>query len=271
MNTDKPFWKSFLFSPALFLVGLLALLLVWVVMEPNALHHAFDQDGYSPFELATIPFYAAIVPVVWWKCPFTGSRARRTLLCAAVTCVALMAVVKEMDLHLWVMQHLYPDIVGADGSVHGLVKPNGEPLSGTPFKMRFLTNAGAPFGAKCIALFYFGAFFGVFAAVLGYFTLPFWVKPSLFEGVFKLHPVAWSVGCFGSAGVMVQLCDRFPAWYRHIMNLPKPKEGAIDAVGALFTAFEEGGEMLIAIFAIIAILQSHALNVAKDTSPCGEG
>jgi len=259
MNDKTPFWRSFLFSPVVFVCGLLALALVWAALEPNTLHHAFDQDGYSPFELATIPFYAAVVPLVWWKCPFSGSRARRTLLCAAVSCVALMAVVKEMDLHLWAMQRLFPDIVGADGSVHGLVKPNGDPLTGTPFKMRFLTNAGAPFAAKCLALFYFASFFGVFAALLGYYTLPFWVKPSLLEGVFGRHPVAWSVGCLGSAGVMVQLCDRVPAWYRHAMGLAKPKEGAIDAVGALFTAFEEGGELLIALFALIAILQAHAL------------
>jgi len=259
MNDKTPFWRTFLFSPVVFACGLLALALVWAFMEPNALHHAFDQGGYSPFELATIPFYAAIVPLVWWKCPFTGSRIRRTLLCAAVSCVALMAVAKEMDLHLWVMQQVYPEIVGPDGSVHGLVRPDGKPLTGTPFKMRFLTNAGAPLAAKGLVLVYFASFFGVFAALLGYYMLPFWAKPSFFEGVFRRHPVAWSVGCLGSAGVLVQLCDRFPAWYRHAMGLAKPKEGAIDAVGALFTAFEEGGELLIALFALIAILQAHAL------------
>ena len=91
---------AYLTGPVVFVAGLLALFVTWLVMEPAALHHAFDQDGYSPFELATIPFYAAIIPLVWWKCPFTGSRARRTILCLAVSCVAFMAVVKEMDLHV---------------------------------------------------------------------------------------------------------------------------------------------------------------------------
>lgn len=243
-------WYS---APVLFFVGLLALLATWLCMEPAALHHAFDQDGYSPFELATVPFYAAIIPLVWWKCPFAGSRRRRTILCLAVSCVALMAVVKEMDLHLLLMQKLFPDIVDAKGSVQNLVRPDGKALTGTPFKMRFLTNAGAPLAAKAVVLFYFAAFFGVFAATLAYFAKPFVV------GVFRLHPVAWTIGCFGSTGVMVQLCDRVPAWYRHVAGLSKPKGSAVDAVGALFTALEEGGEMMIALFALLAILQSHAL------------
>ena len=235
-------FKAYLTGPVVFAAGLIALLVTWLVMEPAALHHAFDQDGYSPFELATIPFYAAIIPLVWWKCPFTGSRTRRTILCLAVSCVAFMAVVKELDLHVMLMHYLYPEVVKADGSVYGLVKPDGQPLTGTPFKMRFLTNAGAPFGAKAIAVAYFTLFFGVFGVTLIYFAKD-----------------AWSMCCFGAGGVMVQLCDRMPAWVRHIRGLPKPKGDEIDAISSLFTALEEGGEMLIAIFAILAILQAHAL------------
>ncbi len=245
--------KSYLFSPTVFLLGLLALVVVWALSNPAWISHFFDEDGYSPFELATIPFFAAIVPLVWWKCPFTGSRLRRNLLCAAITCVAVMAVVKEMDLHVAAMHWLYPDVVDADGSVIGLVKSNGEKLSGTPFKMRFLTSPGAPLSAKILVVFYFTSFFGVFAATLAYFARP------LLAGVFSLHPVAWSVGCLGTAGVMVQLCDRMPAWIRHAAGLAKPKDDSVDAVGALFTVLEEGGEMLLAIFALIAILQAYAL------------
>ena len=87
---------------------MLALFVTWLVMEPAALRQAFDQDGHSVFELATIPFYAAIIPLVWWKCPFTGSRRRRALLCAAVSCVAFMAIVKELDWHLIAMERLSP-------------------------------------------------------------------------------------------------------------------------------------------------------------------
>ncbi len=254
--------KAYLTAPVLFVLGLLALLATWLVMEPAALRHAFDQDGYSPFELATIPFYAAIIPLVWWKCPFTGSRARRTLLCLAVSCVAFMAVVKELDLHVTAMHSLFPEVV-KDGSVYGLVKPNGEALTGTPFKMRFITNAGAPLGAKALALAYFALFFGVFGVTLLYFA------KDLIVGFFKKVAPAWSMCCFGAAGVMVQLCDRMPAWVCHIRHLPKPKGDEVDSISSLFTALEEGGEMLIAIFAILAILQAHALyGKTRDDGDC---
>ena len=254
--------KSYLTGPVVFVLGILALLVTWLAMEPAALHHAFDQDGYSPFELATVPFYAVLIPLVWWKCPFTGSRTRRTILCLAVSCVAFMAVVKELDLHVMAMHSLFPEVVKPDGSVYGLVKPSGEALTGTPFKMRFLTNAGAPLGAKAIAVAYFALFFGVFGVTLAYFA------KDLIVGFFKKVPPAWSMCCFGTAGVMVQLCDRMPAWVRHIRHLPKPKGDEIDSISSLFTALEEGGEMLIAIFAILAILQAYALygksGAAKD-------
>ena len=147
--------RAYLAAPFVFAACVFALFVTWVVMEPAALRQAFDQDGYSVFELATIPFYAAIIPLVWWKCPFTGSRRRRVLLCAAVSCVAFMAVAKELDWHLAVMKQLFPSIVGADGNVHGLFKPNGTPLSGTPFKLRFLTNGSVPLAAKACVMFYF--------------------------------------------------------------------------------------------------------------------
>ena len=249
MIFDASSKRAYLAAPVVFAVCALALFVTWLVMEPAALRQAFDRDGRSVFELATIPFYAAIIPLVWWKCPFTGSRRRRALLCAAVSCVAFMAVAKELDWHLAAMQRLFPSIVGADGSVHGLVKPDGTPLTGTPFKMRFLTNGAVPFGAKAFVVLYFAAFFGVFAAGMLYFAVPF------VKGVFALNPVAWSVGCFGGSGVLVQVADRLPSWLDHAHGLEK-SEGAVTAAQSLCTALEEGGEMMIAVFALLAIYQS---------------
>lgn len=251
--------KPYLVGPVLFVLCLLALFATWAAMEPAALRRFFDANGYSPFELATVPFFAAIVPLVWWKCPFTGSPRRRALLCAAVSCVAVMAVVKELDLHVLAMRELFPEVVKANGSVYGLVKPNGTSLTGTPFKMRFLTNPGAPLAAKAFVLFYFGAFFGVFAALLAYFF------PQLVKGFFALHPVAWTMCCFGTSGVMVQLCDRMPAWIRHARGLSK--SDTVDPVSALFTALEEGGEMMIALFALLAIYQAHRIYHSEAEPP----
>ena len=93
-------------------------------------------------------------------------------------------------------------------------------------------------------------------------------KRSLWLPLAALAAFLGAMCCFGTAGVMVQLCDRMPAWVRHIRHLPKPKGDEIDSISSLFTALEEGGEMLIAIFAILAILQAHALygksGAAKD-------
>ena len=258
--------KAYLVAPVVFAACTLALVVTWLVMEPTALRHmfdgaSFDQDGHSAFELATIPFYAAIIPIVWWKCPFTGSRRRRILLCTAVSCVAFMAIVKELDWHLIAMERLFPSIVGADGNVYGLFKPNGDPLTGTPFKMRFLTNGAVPFTAKLCVLFYFGAFFGVFAALLAYYAVP------LFKGFFSFHPAAWSVCFFGGSGVLVAVMDRLPAWYRHTKGLGK-EEIVNNSFGAFCTCFEEGGEMMIAIFALLAILQAHTIYTLQIKPHC---
>ena len=237
--------RSWLLAPTVFLLAVILLAATWAALEPQALRAAFDADGHSFFETLTLPFYALIVPTVWLCCPFAGSVTRKALLCAGVSCVAAMAVVKELDLHLVAMNALYPDIVAN--------------FKGTPFKMRFLTGSGIPLGAKAIALAYFVLFFGVFAAMLAYFF------PRLVKGFFRLHPVAWTMCFFGGSGVMVQIFDRLPAWYRHAKHLPKSE--VADAFTAFCTAFEEGGEMLIAAFALLAILQAHALYAQDDPPP----
>lgn len=231
--------RSWALAPILFGLMALCLLGVWAVMEPEALRAAFDEDGHSFFETLTLPFYALIVPLVWMCCPFTGSRRRQVLLSLAVSCVAVMAIVKQLDLHVMAISALYPDVVAN--------------FKGTPFKMRFLTGSGIPVGAKLFALAYFALFFGTFAGLLAYFAKALW------KGFFALHPVAWSVSFLGGCGVMVQVFDRLPAWWRHLNGLPK--ERAVDAVSSFCTAFEEGGEMMLAVFGLVAILQSHLLNV----------
>ncbi len=247
--------RSWLLAPVAWALSLAALAAVWAVMEPSAVKSAFDGDGYSFFEAMTVPFFALIVPAVWLCCPFSGSTARKAFLCLCVSCVAVMSVAKELDLHVALMQFAYPDVVGPDGSVYGLVKPNGDPLVGTPFKMRFLTNGAAPLGAKCLVLAYFALLFGVFAALLAYYAT------RLVRGLFRLHPVAWTVCFLGASGVMVQVCDRLPAWLRHASG-----GGLSASVAALCTVLEEGGEMMVAAFALLAILQSHAI-YAPDNPP----
>jgi hypothetical protein len=236
--------KSWMLSPALFLLALAAFACVWAVMEPAALRAAFDADGRSFFETATIPVFAMIVPAVWLCCPFSGSAKRKALLAAGVTCVAMMAIAKELDIHLSAISAIWPDTVAG--------------FKGTPFKMRFLTRGGIPVSAKLFVIAYFVLFFGVFAAMLAYYF------PKLVKGFFRLHPVAWTVCFLGGSGVVVQIFDRLPAWYRHSAGVSKEQLPA--KFLSFCTAFEEGCEMLIAAFALLAILQAHAI-YSRDNPP----
>lgn len=246
MSTKESGSGSWLVPPAFFFAGLAMLLLTWGIMTPSSLMAAFDADGRSCFELATLPVFAAIVPAVWLACPFGGTALRRRTLCAMVTVVVAMAIVKELDLHNAALHSLYPTLVGEDGSLlPGLFKPNGKPLTGTPFKMRVLTNGAVPLTMKALIVFYFASFFGLFAAGFAYLA-PAWLK-----GVFALKPAAWAVGCMCGSGVVVQLADRLPAWLKHATG--EKMAGAGDSSRALCTALEEGFEMMLAVFALMAI------------------
>lgn len=236
--------KAWLAGPVLWFLGVAALLVVWKLMTPEAIAYWFDQDGRSPVELATLPVFAAIIPAVWIFNPFTGSTKRRVLLSSLVTVVVLMAIVKELDLHNAVLHKLYPNLIGEDGSILPglLLKPNGKPLGGTPFKMRFLTNGAVPFGAKAFVMAYFTLFFGSFAALFTYYL------PAFFRGVFRFDPVCWTFGCFGGSGVLVQVADRLPSWLEHSGAMEKGGAGK-----ALCTALEEGGELMLAFFAVLTV------------------
>ena len=247
MNGSKMRRKGWMLPPFFFFAGFALLVLVWALMEPRNLIAAFDAQGRSVFELSTLPFYAAIIPFVWLKCPFEGSLLRRRILSLMVTVVVVMAVVKQLDLHNAALHLLYPSFVGEDGSLlPGLLKPNGNPLTGTPFKMRVITNGGVPLGMKAIIVFYFAAFFGVFAAGGAYLATR-WIK-----GVLALKPSAWAIGCMFATGVVVQISDRLPAWIRGATG--KSMAGGDEGARALCTALEEGGELMLAAFAVIAIL-----------------
>lgn len=245
--------REWLTGPILFFILTAALFVTWAALEPATLVNAFDRGGYSPFELATLPFFAALVPLAWWKCPFDGSPRRRRVLALMVSVVAVMAIVKELDLHNALLHLAYPDCVQASGSlVPGkFFKPDGRALTGTPFKLRVLTNGAVPPGMKALVVGYFAAFFGTFAAGFAY-LLPRWVK-----GVFRLEPASWAWGCCGGAGVLVQVADRLPSWLDHAHGLDKHAEGGVSAASSLCTCLEEGGEMMLAVFAILTILLAH--------------
>jgi hypothetical protein len=103
-----------------------------------------------------------------------------------------------------------------------------------------------------------GAFFAAFfTATIG--PLLYFIK-RLLKGLWRFHPVSWTMAAFGASGVAVQMFDRMPAFLRDKELLdPVLMDGSSGTATALFKALEEGGEMMMAIFALIAILQAHAI------------
>lgn len=232
--------KSWMLAPATFVVGIAALVTCWAVMEPADLIANFDADGHSPFELMTLPLFAAIAPLAWLCCPVAGSARRRAFWCFTFSFLAFMALVRELDWHKAWVAMLWPDVVAS--------------FRGTAFKMRFLTSSTVPFAPKAFVALFFAAFFAATIGPLAYFGR------RLVKGIFRLHPVAWTMAVFGATGVMVQTFDRLPSMLRNAEVLsPALLNKSSGTLAALFTALEEGSEMLLAIFALLAILQAHAI------------
>ena len=78
------------------------------------------------------------------------------------------------------------------------------------------------------------------------------------KGFFRFEPVAWTMAFFGGVSVMVLAVDRLPANLRHA-NI-----AVSDSLLALMKALEEGGEMLMALLALLAILQAHLIFGRKE-------
>ncbi|MBR1870881.1 MAG: hypothetical protein IJ802_03545 [Kiritimatiellae bacterium] len=234
MITGKGSWAI---APVAALAFAVVFVVSWAVLPPESAIRLYDQGGFSPVEIATLPLFALIIPLVWLCCPFEGSRRRRIVLQLCVTALALFALAKETDFHIAIMRYFYPDTVN---------------FKGTPFKMKFLTKSAFPFGAKAIVLVYFGTLFGIAA-----FAIARYFKP-LLRGFFKLHPVCWSVAFMGGSGVLVQICDRLPAMIRKAQLLdPALMDKQTGSVAALLKIFEEGTEAALASFALLAILQAY--------------
>ena len=209
-------------------------------MPPEAVLANFDADGHSMVELMTLPLFAMVIPLSWLCCPVAGSLRRRAFWCTVFSVLGFMALVRELDWHkIWFAQ-LWPEVAAT--------------FRGTVFKMRFLTAGDMPVVPRLFVLVFFVLFFAATVGPLLYFIR------RLIAGLFRLHPVAWTMACFGAAGVMVQTCDRLPSTLRDMELLrPETLDKASGTLTALMTALEEGGEMMLAAFALLAILQAHAI------------
>lgn len=248
MMTSK---KSWLTAPVLFLIMSAALVALWAVVPPERLIPLFDNHGRSPVELMTLPLFALLVPLTWLCTPFGGGAKRQALWNLDVSLLAVMAIIRETDIHKIAFARIWPEI--------------SENFTGTVFKMKFLKASAIPIAPKLFVAAFFAVFFAVVVITFVRYALP------LFKGIFKLDPVAWTWAVFGGSSVMVVVIDRLPAFLRHhgfedVAALDKHT----GSVAALMKVFEEGGEAMMALFALMAILQAHLFlreNKAIDAVP----
>ena len=221
-------------APVIFIVWSIILLCLWSTHSPEWIQAHFDADGASPIESATIGFFYLLIGLIWLV-PAMRPSKRATFWKFDVSLVALIAICRELDWHKMLVHA--SDLPGA--------------THGTAFKMRFITNPANPLSDRILVVLFFVVFFAVLGGTLIVFL------PRLFKGLFKLHPVCWSIGFLGGTGILVNIFDRTPSILRKKFDtvLTPPTE-------ALMTAFEEGMELLLPIFAMVAILQAYRIYVA---------
>lgn len=235
--------KSWLLPPLLFALGIVTIVAIWAGLETESMIRLFDCDGASPVELMTLPLFALIVPLVWLCPPCGGSTSRQVRWASVWSLLSLLAIVRETDLHEALFVRLWPAV--AQG------------FHGTVFKMRFLKAPEIPLAPKLFVLGFFALLILAVIVPLLRYLLP------LLKGFFRRQPVAWATACFGLATVMVLLADRLPSNLKHAgCALSRPTI-------ALLRGLEEGGEMLMALFALLALLMAH-LEYGRKVSKAGE-
>lgn len=220
---------SWLVAPALWLLGILIILTVWLVATPEWVMRHFDQDGGSPVEVATIGLFFAQIGFFWLVPPMPPGR-RRTLFLLLFSLITLFAICRELDWHKLLIST--PDLPGM--------------TRGTPFKLKYLTNPHNPPGSRLTVAACFLVAFAVCGGTLFYYL------PRLLKGLFRFHPVCWSIAFLGGTGILSQFFDRIPAELRHHCGVHLTASGH-----ALTTALEEGQELFLPIFVMLATLQAH--------------
>ena len=239
--------KSWLTAPVVALAGFALILLLWSVTDPRVYIEWFDTEKalFSPVEWMTLPLFGLIVPLVWLCPPQSGTTRRKCAWAFLWTALAVMAVVRETDLHKILFAQIWPDIAST--------------FSGTVYKMRFLRADSIPFRPKLFVLVFFIVFFVVAAIPLIRYFIP------LMKGFFKFATVAWSAATFGAVSVFVLTIDRLPANLRDwgVVNLKDPGR---EAGLALCKSLEEGSEMIMALLALLTLLQSHLI-FGRNESP----
>lgn len=232
---------SYLAAPVLFAAAVMMIFAVWGIWYPcpqEWIVRFVDNDGLSFIESATLGFFFLQFFCIWLIPPMTPGR-RRIFWQIDFSLITFIAVARQLDWHKAMVQ--VSNLPGA--------------TTGTPFKMRFLTNSVNPLSDRLIVLFTFI----VVIAVCGY-TLFKFAKP-LFTGFFKKQPVCWSIAFLGGTTVLIQFFDRLPSTLRKKLGIHLE-----EPIRSLFSLLEEGLEATLPLFVILALLQSYFLFVDKSAA-----
>ena len=233
---------SWLAAPALWFVGVLVLVAIWAMATPEWVNVHFSQDGGSPVELTTVGLFFCLIGFLWLVPPMPPSR-KRLLLLTDFSLITFIAICRELDWHLL--------LISAPSHLPGMTR-------GTPFKLRFLTNANNPLSDRLIVAACFAVAIALCAGTLLYYLR------RLLKGLVNLHPVCWSIAFLGGTALLSQFFDRLPAELRHGLGIHLTA-----SQHALTSVLEEGQELLLPVFVILAILQAHFIynNDPSDSTP----
>ena len=124
----------------------------------------------------------------------------------------------------------------------------------TAIKINYFKNAAVPFYGKMISAIVILSVVSVIA-FLFYKNLKKMVK-----GFFKFNPMYWTIATFGGWGAVTQIADRLNS------NLAKYTGERLSEPALFFvTIIEEGGESLLPLLFIIALVQFHLQLKAQKT------
>ena len=194
--------KSWLTAPVVALASFALILLLWSVTDPCVYIEWFDTEKalFSPVEWMTLPLFGLIVPLVWLCPPQSGTTRRKCAWAFLWTALAVMAVVRETDLHKILFANIWPDIANT--------------FPGTVYKMRFLRAGSIPFLPKLFVLVFFIVFFVVAAIPLIRYFIPLERRTdgrARFGGVAEVMDAVERSGCATLREAVIKLygTDKF--------------------------------------------------------------
>ena len=122
----------------------------------------------------------------------------------------------------------------------------------TAFKLNYFKNPEVPFYGKMLSAII------ILAVVFVISYMLFKNIKKMVRGFFKLDPVYWTIAAFGGLGILTQISDRFNSHYAKYTG-----ERLSEPVRFFLKIIEEGGESLLPLIFIIALVQFH-LQLKKD-------